>query len=168
MSAPESASRSSRPARITFSDCWMRWPMPGFIARDALVHLAQPADQRLHELDRAFRVGLGGGDELVVGGHQAFDVGHGLDGGRSRPRVDQAHLAEHVAGAERADALGLGAFADAHLDRTRDDEKGGVAGLAFGEDRIPGIEFDGLHRMISRATSNQRHDPMQGVRYEAV
>ena len=112
----------------------------------AFVRLPQPADQSLHELHRAVRIGPGGGDELVVGNHQAFGVGKRLDRGRSRPRLDQAHLTEHVAGIEDPDALGLGTLAYAHLDGTCADQKGGIAGLAFGEDRVSGVEFHGLHR----------------------
>src|SRR5207344_2388165 len=32
------------------------------------------------------------------------------------------------------------------LDAVAHPQKGGIAGLAFGEDRIPGLELDGLHR----------------------
>ena len=49
------------------------------------------------------RIGLGGGDERVVGGHEAFGVGHRPDRGGSRPRLDQAHLAEDVAGRQGPD-----------------------------------------------------------------
>ena len=74
---------------------------------DPLVGLPQPANQRLHQLHRPLRLGLGGGDEVVVAGHEALDVGQGLDGGRARPRLDQAHLAEHVAGAKVPRLLAL-------------------------------------------------------------
>ena len=72
----------------------------------ALVHLPQPADQRLHQLDRALGIGLRRGEEGVVGGHEALGIGQRLDGGGSRPGVDQAHLAEDLAGLQGADGLG--------------------------------------------------------------
>ena len=111
-----------------------------------IVHLPLPADQRLHELDRAFGIGLGGRDEIVVSRHQALGGAQRLHRGRPRPGIDQAHLAEYVTGLERADVLGPRAFADAHLDRTGGDEKSRIASLTFSEDRIPGIELHSLHR----------------------
>src|SRR5260370_30234973 len=92
----------------------------------ALVHLPQPSDQRLHKLNGTFRIGLDGGDELVIGRHEAFGVGHRLNHGRSRPWLDQAHLAEHVTRVQGPDTPGLGTFAYAHLDRTCNYEKSGI------------------------------------------
>src|SRR5436305_625000 len=83
---------------------------------------------------RGCSIGLGAANELVIGGYEAFGVGHRLDSGRSRPWVDQAHLTEDVTGLQGPDTLGKGTFAYAHLDRTRNHEKCGIAGLAFGED----------------------------------
>ena len=75
--------------------------------------------------------------KVVVVGDEALGIRQRPDGGGARPGVDQAHLAEDLAGPQRLDGLGRGTGADAHLDRARDDEKGGVAGLALGEDRLP-------------------------------
>ena len=104
------------------------------------VHLAQAAHQRLHEGDGAFGVVLERADELVVGHFEAFDVALGDDRGGARAGFDQAHLAEHLAGLERADPPAPAP--DQNLDRARDDEEGRVALVAFAKDGVSGPESD--------------------------
>ena len=123
----------------------------GVDPRHPLVGPAQAADEGSRQLDHPFRLDLARGVEILVAGDAALDVGDGADRRRARPGVDQAHLAEHVARAEGAEGLDLAACPDADLDRARDDDVGRVAGLALGDDPVPGSESDGLHAIPPRS-----------------
>jgi hypothetical protein len=70
--------------------------------------------------------------------------------------VSARTVAEDVAGTERAEHLCAGAAADADLDRSRDDEESGLAGLTLGEDRVSGAERDGLQRSDPRGSRFRR------------
>ena len=129
----------------------MRWPVPGSIrAIRSLVLRRRRTRVRVSSIARsgstcARRV------ELLVAGDAALDVSDGANRRGTRPGVDQAHLAEHVARPESAERLGLAALPDADLHRPRDDDIGRIAGLALGDDPVPGRKSDGLHRQSPRA-----------------
>ena len=112
---------------------------------DQIVHQAEPPDQRLHEAYRARRVLLDRGNELFVRSGEAFRVGRRPDCRRSRPGLDQAHFAEHLARLQRVDRPGVGALTDDDFDRPADDEERRVAVVAFDDDRVSGLERDVLH-----------------------
>ena len=107
ISAADRASCSSRPARITCSHCWMRWPVPGSIrAMRSFVCRSRRTSVFISWIARSGSV-WAEAMNVVVAGHEALGVGHRLDRGGARPRLDQAHLAEHVAGRQDPEALRL-------------------------------------------------------------
>ena len=117
----------------------------GVDSRHALVGPAQAADESAGQLDHRLRLALRRCREGLVAGDAALDVGDGAHRRRARAGVDQAHLAEDVAWAEGAEGPDLAGLSDAHLHRTRDDDVGGVAGLALGDNPVPGGVLDSLH-----------------------
>ena len=100
-------------------------------ALEQFVHFAQAPHQRLHEADGAFRIRLDRGDEFLIGGGKAFRVARRFDSRGSRPRLDQAHFAEHLAGLQPAHGPGVRAAPDDDVDRSADDEERRIALVAL-------------------------------------
>lgn len=119
-----------------------------------LVGLPQPAHQRPHEDDRVFGTVLNRGDELVIGGDLALDIAHRGDRGGARPRLEQAHLAEDLAGIERRNPAG----ADFDLHPAAQQQVGGIAIFALGENALTGLEPHNSHDVLQDRQSLRAAD----------